>query len=85
MSKVRFFYYGEEKVRTSLAKILYMSNSAPALIGKALYKRAYSANKLTLILSFQDPKEKIESWRDEYNTFLRNNSLADLTPKGFLE
>ena len=34
-------------------------------------------------LSLQDAKEKIESWRDEYNTFRPHSSLDDLTPREF--
>ena len=36
-------------------------------------------------LSLQDAKEKIESWREEYNTFRPHSSLDDLTPKEFAE
>ncbi len=36
-------------------------------------------------LSIQDAKDKIESWRDEYNTFRPHNSLGDLTPREFAE
>ncbi len=36
-------------------------------------------------LSLQDAKEKIESWREEYNTFRPHSSLGDLTPKEFAE
>jgi putative transposase len=36
-------------------------------------------------LSLQDAKEKIESWRKEYNTFRAHSSLGDLTPLEFVE
>ena len=36
-------------------------------------------------LSLQDAKEKIESWREEYNTFRLHSSLGDLTPLEFAE
>jgi len=34
-------------------------------------------------LSLQDAREKIESWRTEYNTFRPHSSLGDLTPSEF--
>ena len=36
-------------------------------------------------LSLQDAKEKIESWREEYNTFSPHSSLDNLTPREFAE
>jgi putative transposase len=36
-------------------------------------------------LSLQDAREKIESWRIEYNTFRPHSSLGDLTPSDFAE
>ena len=36
-------------------------------------------------LSFQNAKEKIESWREEYNMFRPHSSLGDLTPLQFAE
>lgn len=36
-------------------------------------------------LSLLDAKEKIESWREEYNTFRPHSSLGDLTPLEFAE
>ena len=36
-------------------------------------------------LSLQDAKDKIKSWRDEYNIFRPHSSLDDLTPKEFAE
>lgn len=36
-------------------------------------------------LSLKDAKEKIEKWREEYNTFRPHSSLDDLTPKEFAE
>jgi len=36
-------------------------------------------------LSLQDAKEKIESWREGYNTFRPHRSLGDLTPREFTE
>jgi len=40
---------------------------------------------LHLLLSLQDAKEKIEPWREEYNTLRPHSSLDDLTPKEFAE
>jgi len=34
-------------------------------------------------LSLQDAREKIESWRTEYNTFRPHSSLGDLTPSEY--
>lgn len=36
-------------------------------------------------LSLQDAKEKIEAWREEYNTFRPHSSLDNLTPREFAE
>ncbi len=36
-------------------------------------------------LSLRDPKEKIESWRLEYNQFRPHSSLNDLTPEEFYQ
>ena len=36
-------------------------------------------------LSLQDAREKIESWRIEYNTFRPHSSLSDLTPSDFVK
>lgn len=36
-------------------------------------------------LSLEDAKEKIEIWKDEYNTFRPHSCLGDLTPEMFIE
>ena len=36
-------------------------------------------------LSLDDAKQKIEDWRDEYNTFSPHSCLGDLTPEIFIE
>jgi putative transposase len=36
-------------------------------------------------LSLNDAKEKVEAWRDEYNTFRPHSSLGNLTPREFVE
>jgi putative transposase len=38
---------------------------------------------LTLVLSLKNAIDKIESWRDQYNTFGPHRSLDDLTPRVF--
>lgn len=36
-------------------------------------------------LSLEDAKEKIEIWREEYNTFSPHSCLGDMTPEMFIE
>ncbi|WP_353150630.1 IS3 family transposase [Chryseobacterium sp.] len=36
-------------------------------------------------LSLEDAKEKIEIWREEYNTFRPHSCLGDMTPEMFIE
>ena len=36
-------------------------------------------------LSLNDAREKIEAWREEYNTFRPHSSLGNLTPREFVE
>jgi len=36
-------------------------------------------------LSLEDTKEKIEVWREEYNTFQPHSCLGDMTPEMFIE
>ena len=36
-------------------------------------------------LSMEDAKEKIEEWREEYNTFRPHSCLGDLTPEMYIE
>ncbi|WP_400263057.1 integrase core domain-containing protein [Sphingobacterium sp. SG20118] len=33
----------------------------------------------------EDAKQRIEDWRDEYNTFRLHSCLGDLTPEMFIE
>ncbi|MFP5082179.1 integrase core domain-containing protein [Pedobacter sp. JCM 36344] len=33
----------------------------------------------------EDAKEKIEEWRNEYNSFRTHSSLSGLTPNEFIE
>ncbi|MDR6735811.1 putative transposase [Sphingobacterium sp. 2149] len=36
-------------------------------------------------LSLEDAKEKIEIWREEYNTFRPHSCLGDMTPEMFIK
>jgi len=36
-------------------------------------------------LSLEDVKEKIETWREDYNKFRPHSSLGDLNPRQFAE
>ncbi|MGJ1421036.1 integrase core domain-containing protein [Sphingobacterium spiritivorum] len=40
---------------------------------------------LISIIEKEDVKEKIEVWREEYNTFRPHSCLGDLTPEIFIE
>jgi putative transposase len=60
--------------------MLYSSETGPCPIAQIS-----SIANAHWFLSLEDTKEKIEIWREEYNTFRPHSCLGDMTPEMFIE
>ena len=65
--------------------------SRPGKPGDNAYIESFNARfrleclNVNWFLSFEDAREKIEMWREDYNEFRPHSSLGDLTPRQFAD